>query len=263
MKNLLLILFAAATVSSQAQTKEGRVIYERTIQMPVRMFNADPEIARQLPKSRTDQFELLFTANQSLWQYLPNANTEDPGSFSAPGVVVRFAGGSNEISYQNFDKQVRVDQREVMERSFVVTDSIRKLTWKLSDETKKLMNYTVHKATAQRIGTRPRMTMENGEMKREEVADTTSVIAWFTIEIPVPAGPDFQGQLPGLILELDINKGQTIYKALEYSPKVAVAKIKEPKEGKKVTAEEFQKERDKLMEQMRRNMPAGNVIRMN
>jgi GLPGLI family protein len=263
MKKLLLILFAAASVSVHAQTKEGRMVYERTIQTPVRMFNADPEIARQLPKSRTEQFELLFSGNQSLWQYLPSANNEDPGTFSAPGMVVRFGGGANEISYQNFDKQIRVDQREVMERSFVVTDSIRKLDWKLSQETKKVMNYTAYKATAKRIGTRPRMTMENGEMKREEVADTTSVIAWFTTEIPVPAGPDFQGQLPGMILELDVNNGQTVYKAIEFSPKVAVAKIKEPKEGKRVTANEFQKERDKLMEQMRKNMPAGNVIRMN
>jgi hypothetical protein len=40
---------------------------------------------------------------------------------------------------------------------------------------------------------------------------------------------------------------------------VSVSKIKEPKDGKKITAAEFDKERDKVMEEMRRNMPAGQM----
>jgi GLPGLI family protein len=104
--------------------------------------------------------------------------------------------------------------------------------------------------------------MENGELKRQQVPDTLNIIAWFTTEIPVAVGPsDYQGQLPGAILELDVNKGQTVIRAVEFSPKVNVAKIKEPKDGKRVTAAEYTSERDKLMEQMRRNMPAGNIIR--
>jgi len=102
-------------------------------------------------------------------------------------------------------------------------------------------------------------------MKRQVIPDTAVVIAWFTTDIPLPIGPEVQGQLPGAILELDINKGQTIYTALEISPKVNVGKIKEPKDGKKVTAAEFAKERDKIMEEMRKNMPNrgnGSVIRI-
>jgi GLPGLI family protein len=107
------------------------------------------------------------------------------------------------------------------------------------------------------------MTMENGEMKREVISDTVNVIAWYTTDVPVPAGPAYTGQLPGLILELDVNNGQSITRAIEFSPKVAANKIKEPKDGKKLTAAEFTKEREKLLEEMRKNMPAGNVIRMN
>jgi Protein of unknown function (Porph_ging). len=39
------------------------------------------------------------------------------------------------------------------------------------------------------------MTMDNGKMERKEIDDTTSMVAWFTTEIPVPAGPEVQGQL--------------------------------------------------------------------
>jgi GLPGLI family protein len=151
----------------------------------------------------------------------------------------------------------------MFEKDFVVTDTITKLQWKLSDETKPILNFTARKATATSIVVRPRMSMENGQMKREMITDTVPVVAWFTTEVPVPTGPDFQGQLPGLILELEMNKGQNITKAIEFSPKVAAAKIKEPKDGKKLTAAEFSKEREKLMEEMRKNMPNGNFIRMN
>jgi len=261
MKKILLSAFLAISVLAQAQMKEGRIIYERTLQMPTRMFNADPAIASQIPKSRTDQFELLFGNNQSLWQFLPNANNEDPGTFSGNGIVLRF-GGTNEISYYNFEKGTRTDQREIMDRNFLVTDSVAKGQWKLTDETKTVLNYTVHKAIGQRISNRTQMSMENGEMKRQVIPDTAVVVAWFTTDIPIPIGPDMQGQLPGAILELDISKGQTIYKAIEISPKVSVSKIKEPKDGKKVTAAEFTQEREKLMEEMRRNRGNGNTFRI-
>jgi GLPGLI family protein len=106
------------------------------------------------------------------------------------------------------------------------------------------------------------MTMENGQMKRDMVADTSRVVAWYTTQVPVPAGPAYAGQLPGLILELDVNNGQSVTKAIEFSPKVAANKIKEPNEGKKMTAAEFSKEREKIMEEMRKNMPQGSTFRM-
>lgn len=262
MKKYLLVLGCLFAIAAQAQLKEGRVVYERTIQTPARNFgNLDPEIARQIPRSRTDQFELLFSGSQSLWQYLPSA-TSDDGVVATGNMVLRFNAGSNDVSYANFEKGVKVDQREIMDRKFVVSDTIAKGDWKMTGETKQILNFTAHKATAQRVVSRPRVTMENGEMKREMSTDTISIVAWYSTDIPVATGPDYQGQLPGMILELETNNGQTSYKAIEVSPKVNAAKIREPKDGKKVTSAEFAKERDKIMEDMRRNMPAGNTIRI-
>jgi GLPGLI family protein len=285
MKEILCIVAAAFTLSVQAQnlegklsapttTKEGKVIYERTIRMNgsglrITGGNVPPEvqsqIEAQMARPRVHQFELLFTPQHSLYQYLPNAAEEggDP-SFSAGGVNIMMRGGPglNDVTYIDFAKGVRTDQREVMEKSFVVTDTLARLQWKLSEETKPILNFMARKATATTINQRPRVSMENGEMKREMVNDTVKVIAWYTTDVPVPAGPAYTGQLPGLILELDVNNGQNVTKAIEFSPKVPANKIKEPSDGKKLTAAEFTQERDKLMEEMRKNMPAGNVIRM-
>lgn len=260
MKKIIASATLLISLIAQAQVKEGKIIYERIMQLPTRMVNMDPAIAAQMPKARTDQYELLFGNNQSLLQYLPNINNEDQTTFTGGGgaVVLRFAGG-NDIVFHNFTNQTKTEQREVFDRSFLVTDSIRKLNWKLTEESKTILNYKAQKATATRIGTRPRMTMENGQMKREDFPDTAKIIVWFTTDIPVPAGPDFQGQLPGTILEVDIDNGQTVYKAIEISNKISLNKIKEPKDGKKVTAAEFTIERDKLMEEMRKNMPNGSI----
>jgi GLPGLI family protein len=263
MKKLAVIMAVLYSFVAYSQMKEGRVIYERTFQLPARIFAGNPDMAAQLPKSRTDQYELLFGNNQSLWQYLPDANGEgDPNTFTANGgaMVLRFAGGSNDISYCNLDKGIRADQKEIADKNYLVTDSIRKLDWKLTDETKQILNFTAQKAISRRIGSRMQMTMENGEMKREQVPDTVSIIAWFTTDVPVAVGPTtYQGQLPGLILELDENNGRIFFKAVEVSPKVSASKIKEPKDGKKITAAEFEKERDKVMEEMRKNMPNGQM----
>lgn len=261
MKKLVIASFMLIAFSAQGQMKEGKVVYEQTMQMG---RIEDPEIAARLPKERKENFELIFGNNQSLWQVLPNTEGTDNSTVSGPGFVIRMAG-NNDITYFDFIKGRRIDQREMFDREFIVEDTIMKLKWKLTGETKTILNYPVQKAVAERLGRRSIMSMENGEMKRQEVADTSYITAWFTTNIPVPVGPqEFQGQLPGLILELNINNGRIVYKAVEVSPKVNLASIKEPRGGKKMSSDEFNKERERLLEEMRKNNPGGNrVIRMN
>ncbi|RYZ25789.1 MAG: GLPGLI family protein [Chitinophagaceae bacterium] len=281
MNKILCIVAASLTLGAQAQmegklsapmnTKEGKVVYERVMQLGIARFggsgNLPPEVQAQLdkmPKSRTDQFELMFTPQHSIYQYLPNAADDGGNStFSGGGAVIQMrAPGINDVSYVNFTNGTRSEQREIMEKSYVVIDTPARLQWKLSDETKPILNFIARKATATTINQRPVMSMENGEMKREMRSDTAKVTAWYTTDIPVPAGPNYAGQLPGLILELDVNNGQSVIRAVEFSPKVSANKIKEPKDGKKLSNAEYVAEREKVMDEMRKNMPAGNRIRM-
>jgi len=152
----------------------------------------------------------------------------------------------------------------MFDKKFIVNDSIRKLSWKLTGETKTILGHVCQQALAQRTGMRTQTMMENGKIERREVMDTTNIVAWFTTEIPVSAGPDVQGQLPGLILALDLNNGRTVYRALEIQPKADIVTIKEPTKGKKVTPDEFTKERDKMMEEMQKNNQGSGrtIIRM-
>ena len=181
------------------------------------------------------------------------------------GMVIRtMGGGTDDATFCDFNKEWRVEAREFFDKKFLIGDTIRRSNWKLTEETKTILGHTCRQATSQRIAKRMMMSMENGKMERKEVDDTSTIVAWFTTDIPVPAGPEVQGQLPGLILELITNNGRTTFKALEIYTKPDLAAIKEPTKGKKVTPAEFTKERNKMMEEMQRNNQGGNFqIRMN
>lgn len=222
---------------------------------------------RMVPRSRTDKFELSFGNNLSLWKAAPQENedemvTRDDGG----GIQIRMmVQGANDVLFNNFDKGTRIEQREMMDRKFIIDDSIRPLKWKMTGETKSILDHNCMKATATQISQRMTMAMNNGEMKRSEISDTSTIVAWIASDIPVSAGPaEYQGQLPGLILEMDINNGRQVYKALNISPKVDLASIKEPTGKKRYTPDEFKKERTKMMDEMQRNAgPGTRVFRMN
>lgn len=109
------------------------------------------------------------------------------------------------------------------------------------------------------------MNEDNGVIERKEIDDTSTIIAWFATDIPVSAGPgEFQGQLPGLILEMDIKDGTQVFKAVSISEKADLASIKEPSGKKRYTAAEFKAEREKMLKEMEQNNGGGRrVIRMN
>lgn len=276
-KNLLTILAILTAVVSFSQ--QGKIIYERTVQMQIRIaMNSnggggmnDEAIQNMLPKSMTNKFELQFANAQTVWKELDEPNNEPENmSFGAPGggmVTVKAFGGGDDLTFCDLTSGRKVDQKELGTKKVVVEDSLRSLKWKLSEETKTILGKVCRKATTERIAKRMMMSMNNGKMERQETADTNLIVAWFTLEVPVSTGPaEFQGQLPGLILEMDINKGKTVYKALEFSEKVDLTLIKEPKASKKLTAQEFEAERQKMMDEMMKNNggagPGRSVIRI-
>ncbi len=114
------------------------------------------------------------------------------------------------------------------------------------------MGYTCHKATRkilQQAGGMRRMVMNSGNGPAP-TTDTTvtktppkeiEVIAWYADNIITPAGPENYGQLPGAILQLDIDNATTVYTAKEIKKTVDQKELKEPKKGKSLTRAEYMK----------------------
>jgi len=250
------------TTAGTAQTKQGTINYERTSQMQMQFHVEGMEGMQQnIPQTRTDRFELVFANNQSIWRSAVTGD-DDANTFTSDnggGMQMRMViAGSNDVVYHNFEKAQRVEKREIMDKSFLIADSVLPLKWKMTGESKTILNHNCMKAIATRISTSMRMNMDNGVMERKEVQDTSNIIAWVAADIPVSAGPgEYQGQLPGVILEMDFNNGRQVYKATSISEKADASLIKEPTGKKKLTPDEFKKERDKMMEEMQKNMQGG------
>ncbi len=251
-------------LAASAQQNEGKVTYERVSVFEARFnINGADQV---MPQTRKDNFELHYASNQSLWKAVEKENEEDAMSHGEGGMQIRMVvAGANDVLYTNFDTKKKTEKKEMFDKSFIVDDSVKVLKWKMTGETKMILTHTCMKATATQIRQTTRMNMDNGKMERKDVSDTSLVIAWFTTEIPVSAGPaEYQGQLPGLILEMDVNNGKQTFKALNISGKADVASIKEPSGKKHYTPDEFKKERDKMMKEMEQNMQGGNrQIRIN
>lgn len=262
MRKLFLVLANILFISGllHSQQKEGKVIYERTIQMQLRI-NDNDAISQALPKTRSDKFELKFGNNRSIWQHIDEDDNSD--EFSGNGMQIKMVtAGQNDISFYDFAASRSIEQREIFGKNFIVEDSIHALSWKLTGETQTILGHACQKAVAQNIGKRMQMNIDNGKMEKKEVPDTSAYIAWFTSDIPVPAGPEVQGQLPGLILLLDMNNGRTVYKVLEISPQTDLSSVKAPTKGKKVSPQQFSEERNKMMDEMQKNNQSGGANRI-
>ena len=83
----------------------------------------------------------------------------------------------------------KIDKEKYIEKKYIIKDSLL-TNWEITNETKKINNYTCYKATAKYKIINPKGVFYH------------PVIAWFCPEIPLQHGPRGFGGLPGLILEL-------------------------------------------------------------
>lgn len=253
----VMALLAATTL--HAQQKEGRIVYERTLTTQISIAG-QPELERQLSKPRVSRYEVNFKNDQMTSLQMPDDN-QDPDAGPGGGLTIRTVGfGANDIVFCDFKRGLRIEQKEMFEKTYLVTDTIKMANWKLSDETMDILGHPCRKATTERIIKRTSMRMENGKMESKEIIDTSLAIAWYATDIPVAGGPDMQGQLPGMILQLEMNNGKLIYRAVEINAKATASALKEPTKGKKMTAVAFAEERKKMTEELRKN--TGGVIRI-
>lgn len=109
-------------------------------------------------------------------------------------------------------------------QEFLITDSLFE-GWELKNETKKIQDLTCYKA----IG--------HTSHKEGDKTFTKDLIAWYCPELPNSFGPDGYGKLPGLILELQINK--VLFGAKKINLKNKHFDFQFPTKGKVVNSEEY------------------------
>jgi len=271
---LALTVFLVAITSAFAQVKEGKLIFERKINM-YRMIT-DPEMRARIPEFRTEKFELLFNEQSSMFKTIPEEEAPDPFANSGGGGGER--GGRfnfrmpETATYTDIPNQMQYEARSLFEKDFLIVDSLKPINWKLSEETKTIAKFVCKKATTMITPQQMNMRFGGGGGRNRNTTDTAApakpkeeeLVVWYTESIPVSVGPDAYAGLPGAILEVNSSNGGNVITASEFTAKYAVKELKQPTKGDKMNRAQFAESMKKIMEDMQRGGGMGGMrIRVN
>jgi len=194
MKKLLLVLIAVLPLSLFAQNTSGVIIYQEKIKNDLEEKMSDEDKAQleqlgdvfaQMGDFKNEK-QLLFNSKASVYKdYKAGDNAQTIGSEDGGAIMMMVMSSPEEIIYQDLENEKVIEQTDFMDKKFLLNYDMKASQWKMAGEQKEILGYTCQKAL---------------------LNDTAeSVVAWFTLQIPVPSGPSVYGQLPGMIMEVSID----------------------------------------------------------
>ena len=273
MKTIYLILFALCTTITLGQMS-GQAFYESKTTLDMDNFGRremSEEMKRQILARMKNYLEktyiLSFNGNESIYKEEEVLETET--GFRGMGMMMSsFTAGDQ---YKNLKTSELLEEREFFGKQFLISDSIAQLKWELTKESKQIGQYLAIKATAVKPVDPNDFSMmrrrRNRDNEEEKKADSTKVqdpfdeieipkevvvTAWFTPQIPIQNGPGEYGGLPGLILELNVDRTTLLCSKIVMNPKETMD-IQKPSKGKEVSREEFNRIVKEKTEEMREN----------
>lgn len=249
MTRLIPLLALLVGLPAIAAAQSGTVRYDEVTRLDFELppgMPRDPTFLSRLPKSTTRPVQLQFTDQASSFTQVKDAAEEGRvvmgGEFRTMGgdaVMIReitpemmqmgramgfIGGGASDAvagAFTNLADDSYVEVREFLGRTFRIPTERPSFAWKLTGEAASFLGHPVYQAVAQQ--------------------DSTTLEAWFTPDIPVPAGPAQYGGLPGLILTLAVDSNRVVYTATAVDLTTPVGTIAAPKDGSEVTRAEYDK----------------------
>ena len=214
---LILLTFLCATASAGAQNNtvfisQGKIEYERSTNVYAQISKDDNGEWTELQKKmsthfKTAYFDLLFNRNKSLYRPGRESNDKDNSWIQPPA--------QNNTIYSDLDNAKGISQKNIFEELFLVQDSLRKIKWKITAETRNIAGFSCRRANA-------------------VIMDSIYVVAFYTDEILTSGGPESFSGLPGMILGVSLPHEHVSWFAtkVEATP-VPDSQLAPPAKGKK------------------------------
>ncbi len=266
--NSKLFLFAFLTIHSLfSQDFQGKAYYFSKSTMELGSFGATMSEAQknQIKERLKNRLEKT---------YILSFNKEE-STFKEEEKVDAYAGATDTWGlnftpgkqYKNIKTKKLTQKQEFYGKQFLIKDDLLKINWQLGKESKQIGNYLCQKAIAliptasltwydfswDELRPKPSATNDtiNTTSKTEEI-EMTQVTAWYTPQIPISQGPLEYWGLPGLILEINVDKTTILCSKIVMNPDDKIS-IKEPEKGKVVTKKEYKEIITGKMVEMRNN----------
>lgn len=216
---ILVLLLCGGLTAARAQqlVLSGKISFERKENMHKQLTDHSgwsEELKKRMPKYRTDQFQLAFNTHQGMYKL----TQEDESPFASWWRVAYNNGVKT-----NLDTKTFTANKSVYERDYKVSDSLPAYQWKIMGEYREIAGYNCRKAST-------------------IIMDSVYIIAFYTDEIPVSAGPESFNGLPGMILGIVIPRMNLTYFATKVetqTPTEAEFTLPEQKKAKQVTIGSF------------------------
>lgn len=216
------VCLSQTTFAQHARFVESGVItYQKRVNMYAKikarvtdgnnfMQQAYEQYRKTQPQFNEYNYTLSFGNNQSLFK--PEGRSTNTGGFFGTDPTIDMGN----VVHSNLDNRQSISQKSIYEETFLVTDSIRHIDWKLTDEVREIAGYHCRRANAL-------------------VLDSIYVVAFYTDQIPVTGGPESFAGLPGMILGLALPYENTTWFATKVEDKsLREADLTAPQKGRAV-----------------------------
>jgi GLPGLI family protein len=196
-KYLVIIVFLAT--SGFAQQFADNAVIEFEVNTNLKKTMSDNSWSDKMKESmselKTSYYTFIFIDNKSVFKF---------DRWSSKTKIPKYEKDQDEenIWYTDFNTKTTIIQKQVAGTNFVLSDSIVKIEWKLTNENREIAGYNCRKAVG-------------------KIFEDVYVFAFYTDDIMISGGPCSINGLPGMILGLTIPRLYTSFIAT----KVAVKKV--------------------------------------
>ena len=222
---ILLFLWMNFSAHLSAQNNQGYIRYIRSsnwVKMMASLeYISEQEKARNSyvwgNRSEWKTYCNLFF-NDSLSKYEDSEEKVDPNEDDWSSRKTEY------LIQRNFHKNLISDNIDLFGKTYIIEDTLVSQNWKILNDMKEVAGHICMNASW------------------EDTIKGQKVIAWFALDIPIPAGPERFCGLPGLILEVEINNGALIISADKIELKTLTSELNPPKKlkGKKIKEIDYQ-----------------------
>ncbi len=218
MRYILFILFSVFSCTLQAQVfiNKGMIEYQVVLNNHKALGEGTwAEMIRdKIPKLSTNYYKLTFDADKSIYLFdRKDEKTKAPWGND---------GAEENIWYNDYAQENFVQQKSVFGDTYILTDSLIHINWKMTNESREIAGFNCRKAVG-------------------KLFDSVYVFAFYTDEITVSGGPMSLHGLPGMIMGITIPRMFCSWVATKLEVNgVNYSKITAPTKGKRKKAKELQ-----------------------
>ena len=209
---LLVILFAFAARAQQVFHNTVKIEFEKVVYVRQQYKELSPEwyetFKNQMPEQAVNYYEFLGDTSRSVFRETKEAPV-NPRSWYQPIA-------DKNVVYNDYKAGKTITQKPVFEETFLMEDSLLRIRWKLTADTRTIAGYDCRKALG-------------------FIDDTLAVFAFYTDEILVTGGPEGIHGLPGMILGVGVPRLHTTWFATKVEVNgVSTNNLSPATKGKKV-----------------------------